>query len=90
MEFDKKYHIDNPIYELKHIEENQWNVISERVALEDLVDNFDRIAPVISEMLHGKEINTRRSIFRIKNYWKLQRMYRFKQARMGTSLREES
>ena len=80
MEFDKKYHIDIPIYELKYFEENEWNTISEKAAFEDLLDNFERISPVISKMLHGKEINTRRGIFRIKNYWKLKQVYQLKQA----------
>ena len=80
MEFDKKYHIDIPIYELKYAEENEWNTIPEKAALENLVANFERITPVISAMLHGKEINTQRGIFRIKNYTKLNRTYRFKQA----------
>ena len=68
MDFDKKYYIDIPIYELKYFEENDWIAISEKAALQDLLDNFERIAPVISKMLHGKEINTRRGIFRIKNH----------------------
>ena len=55
MEFDKKYYIDIPIYELKFPENNEWNTISEKAALEDLLDNFERISPIIREMLHGKE-----------------------------------
>jgi hypothetical protein len=80
MEFDKKYHIDIPIYELKYDEDNKWNTIPEKIALLDLVDNFERITPIISEMLNGKEINTQHGIFRIRNYLKLNRTYRFKQA----------
>ena len=56
MEFDKKYHIKIPIYQLKFSKENGWNTISEKAALEDLLDNYERITPIISEMLHGKEI----------------------------------
>jgi hypothetical protein len=78
MEFDKKYHIDIPIYELKYFKENEWNAVTEKAALEDLLDNFDRIAPVIRKMLHGKEINTRRGIFRIRNYNRLKRVYQYK------------
>ena len=77
MEFDKKYHIDIPIYELKYFEENEWNAISEKAALEDLLDNFERLSPVINKMLQGKEINTQRGIFRIKNYLRLKRIYQF-------------
>ena len=77
MEFDKKYHITLPIYELKNFEENYWNTVPENAALEELLDNFDRITPILSEMLHGKEINTHRGIFRIKNYQELSRAYKF-------------
>jgi len=80
MEFDKKYHIKIPIYELKYPEDKDWYTITEKTALEDLLDNYEKITPIISDMLHGKEINTQRGIFRIKNYWELARMYRFKQA----------
>ena len=80
MEFDKKYHIKIPIYELKFPEGKCWNPISEKTALEDLLDNYEQITPIISEMLHGKEINTQRGIFRIKNYWELARIYQFKHA----------
>ena len=81
MKFDKKYHIDIPIYELKYAEDNEWNTITEKAALEDLFDSFERITPIITEMLLGKEINTQRGIFRIKNYLKLNRAYQFKRAR---------
>ena len=77
MEFDKKYHITLPIYELKYSEEKDWDAVSENAALKELLDNFERITPIISEMLHGKEINTQRGIFRIKNYQELSRAYQF-------------
>ena len=77
MEFDKKYHITLPIYELKYSEEKDWATVSEDAALEELLDIFERITPIISEMLHGKEINTQRGIFRIKNYQELSRTYQF-------------
>ena len=80
MEFNKKYHITLPIYELKYFDEKDWNAVSEEAALEDLFVNFERITPIISEMLHGKEINTQRGTFRIKNYWELIRTNQLKQA----------
>jgi hypothetical protein len=79
MEFDKKYHITLPIYELKCSKKKDWDAVSENAALEELLDNFERITPIISEMLHGKEINTQRGIFRIKNYRELNRTYQFQQ-----------
>ena len=76
MEFAKRYYITTPIYELKYSEENDWNTVSENAALEDLLDNFERVTPKINEMLMGKEINTQRGIFRIKNYRELISTYR--------------
>ena len=80
MEFDKKYHITLPVYELKYSEKKDWNTVSENSALKNLLDNFEQITPIINEMLHGKEINTQRGIFRIKNHRELSRMYPFQQA----------
>jgi hypothetical protein len=77
MEFDKKYHIMLPVYELRYSEKNDWNTVSENAALKNLLDNFEKITPIINEMLHGKEINTQRGIFRIKNHRELSRMYPF-------------
>ena len=78
MEFAKKYYINTPIYELKYSEKKGWNIISEKAALENLLDNFERITPIINEMLHGKEINTQGGIFRIKNFSELNRGDHFK------------
>ncbi len=72
--------IKTSIYELKYSEKKDWNIISEKTALENLLDNFERITPIISEMLHGKEINTQGGIFRIKNYQELIRSYQFQKA----------
>ena len=72
--------IKTPIYELKYSVKKDWNIISEKTALENLLDNFERITPIISEMLHGKEINTQGGIFRIKNYQELIRSYQFQKA----------
>ena len=80
MEFDKKYHISLPIYELKYYEKKGWDTVSENIALVELLDNFEQITPIIREMLHGKEITTQRGIFRIKNYRELNKTYHFKQA----------
>jgi hypothetical protein len=42
-----------------------WQCISEVDALEILQNNFERITPLIFEMLQGKEIETPYGIFRI-------------------------
>lgn len=80
MEFDRKYYITLPIYELKDSEDKDWNTISEHAALKELLDNFGQITPIIRDMLDGKEIHTQSGIFRIKNYQELSRTYQFQEA----------
>ncbi len=56
-----------PQFEVKHFDRGDWEEISEIAVLEKLVDRFDRITPVLTEMLQGKEIITPDGIFRMKN-----------------------
>ena len=79
MGFNKQYHITLPKYELRYSKAKDWHEVSEQAALKDLFSSFERITPLISEMLQGKEINTQRGTFRIKNFWELNRSYQFKQ-----------
>jgi hypothetical protein len=51
-------------YEFKHVGENSWQKVSEKIVLESLVDHFERIIPIISRMLRGEEIITSRGIYR--------------------------
>ena len=53
-------------FEFKKLDTNSWQKISEVSALEVLQDNFERITPKISDMLHGKEIETPYGFFRIR------------------------
>ena len=78
MEFDKEYQITQPVYELRYAEEKNWNKISEKAALEDLADYFERITPIIIEMLHGKEITAPRGIYRINNCKEINRVYQYR------------
>jgi hypothetical protein len=55
-----------PQFEVKNIHEEDWNEVSEKAVLQSLLDNFNRITPIISEMFQGKEIVTSTAIFRIK------------------------
>jgi hypothetical protein len=77
MEFHKKYCITLPLYELKYFEEKNWHAVSEKAALEDLLDNFAHITPIIIEMLHGKEITTQYGVYRIKNHRELNRVHQY-------------
>jgi hypothetical protein len=53
-------------FEVKYSHQEDWNDVSETAFLQSLLDNFNHITPVISEMLQGKEIVTSIAIFRIK------------------------
>ena len=57
-------------YEVKHINVNDWKMITEAEALELLQINFFNITPIIAEMLNGKEIKLLKGILRIKNHGK--------------------
>ena len=54
-----------PKFEIKNSDLDCWQCISEVDALEILQNNFERITPLIVEMLQGKEIKTPHGIFRI-------------------------
>jgi hypothetical protein len=54
-------------YEFKDSNSDDWQSVSETLVLEKLVDVFDPLAPLLSEMLQGKEIATPEGIFRMKN-----------------------
>jgi hypothetical protein len=51
-------------YEFKHVGNHSWQKISEKTVMENLVDHFDRVTPIISKMLRGEEINTSQGIYR--------------------------
>lgn len=55
-----------PKFEIKKFSENDWNRISEKDFLLKLVDTFELITPVLSDMLQGKEIITNFCIYRIR------------------------
>ena len=55
-----------PQFEIKNYSENDWNRVSEKDFLLKLMDNFEMITPVLSDMLQGKEIITNFCIYRIK------------------------
>ncbi len=55
-----------PQFEVKYFHEEDWNEVSETAFLQSLLDNFNRITPIIGEMFQGKEIVTSTAIFRIK------------------------
>lgn len=52
-------------FEVKHFEKDEWQEVSEKTAVEKLVDNFDQVTPIISKMLQGYQPqNYKRKIIR--------------------------
>ena len=51
-------------YEFKHLGQNEWQPVSEKIVLENLVDDFDPVTPVLSKMLSGEEISTSQGFYR--------------------------
>jgi len=54
-------------YEFKDSNAEDWQQVSETFVLEKLVDVFDPLTPLLSEMLEGKEVITSEGVFRIKS-----------------------
>ncbi|MGD9175052.1 MAG: hypothetical protein PVF29_12875 [Desulfobacterales bacterium] len=52
-------------YETRRIGEHEWHKISEKAAMERLVDSFDPVNPIIIRMLRGEEIIVSQEIYRI-------------------------
>ena len=55
-----------PRYEVKYFDKENWEEISEKIALEKLSDAFYQLNPVLSDLLQGNPILTSEAIFRIK------------------------
>ena len=55
-----------PQFEIKNFSENDWNRISEKDFLLKIVDTFELITPVLSDLIQGKEIVTKFCIYRMK------------------------
>ena len=53
-------------FEAKLCNMDNWKMVSDVTALRMLQDNYRKITPIISEMLHGKEIKTAQGILRIR------------------------
>ena len=53
-------------YEFKDSNSDDWQKVSETFVLEKLVDVFDPLTPLLSEMVQGKEVITSEGVFRMK------------------------
>ena len=59
--------IEMPMYEVRNVDGGLWEDISEKNFMETLVDIFDQVSPIMTDILHGKEVTTRYGIYRLKN-----------------------
>jgi hypothetical protein len=59
--------IDMPKYEVRNVDEERWEDVSEKNFMETLVDIFDQVTPIMTDILHGKEVITPYGIYRLKN-----------------------
>jgi hypothetical protein len=59
--------IEMPKYEVRNVDGGLWEDISEKNFMETLVDIFDQVSPIMTDILHGKEVITRFGIYRLKN-----------------------
>ena len=59
--------IDMPRYEVRTVDGGRWEDISEKIFMETLVDVFEQVTPIMTDILHGKEVITPTGIYRLKN-----------------------
>ena len=60
--------IDMPKYEVRDVDGGRWVDISEKKFMETLVDFFDQVTPIMTDILDGKEVITPYGIYRLKNW----------------------
>ncbi|MDH3723263.1 MAG: hypothetical protein OER74_17335 [Desulfobacteraceae bacterium] len=56
-----------PKYEVRDVDGGRWVDISEKKFMETLVDFFDQVTPIMTDILDGKEVITPYGIYRLKN-----------------------
>jgi hypothetical protein len=59
--------IEMPKYEVRNVDGGLWEDISERNFMEIMVDIFDQVTPIMTDILLGKEVITPYGIYRLKN-----------------------
>jgi hypothetical protein len=57
-----------PCYEAKYFPKNYWEEISDIELMDGLYKIYNKITPVIKEMIQGKEIQIAETVYRLK--WK--------------------
>ena len=54
-------------YQIRESEKDTWEDVSESTVLEMLATRFDRLTPILSKLLQGKEIITAHECYRRLN-----------------------
>ena len=55
-----------PCYEAKYFHKNYWEEITDIELMDELYKIYNKITPVIKEMIHGKEVKTADAVYRLK------------------------
>ena len=55
-----------PLYEVKYHEEDEWNEISDVELMDQLYRFYNKVTPVIKEMINGKVVSTPHGTYRLK------------------------
>ena len=59
--------IDMPKYEVRNVDGDRWEDVSEKNFMETLVNIFDQVTPIMTDILDRKEVITPYGIYRLKN-----------------------
>ncbi len=54
-----------PLYEVKYHEEEDWKEISDLELMDELYKIYNKVTPIIKEMIQGEEVETLHGIFRL-------------------------
>jgi hypothetical protein len=55
-----------PLYEVKYHGEDDWKEISDLELMDELYKIFNKVTPIIKEMIKGEEVETPQGFFRLK------------------------
>ena len=55
-----------PLYEVRYHDKKNWEEISDIELMEGLYKIYNRVSPVIKEMITGKEVHTPEAVYRLK------------------------
>ena len=58
--------IDMPKYEVRNVDGGRWEDVSEKSFMETMVDIYDQVTPIMTQILLGKEVITPYGIYRLK------------------------